>query len=74
LISTAKLVATLPALIAVIAECASSTESFDRDVDGFYVAFEAEVRNEARELGPDGRKQLLDVMPLAESRALRRMS
>lgn len=58
--------AILPAVVAVMAACASSTESFDRDVEALYVAFEAEVRNAARELGPDERKQLLDVMPLAE--------
>ena len=58
--------ATLPAMVAFLAACASSTESFDRDVEAFYVAFESEVRNAARELGPDERKQLLDIMPLAE--------
>lgn len=58
--------AALGAVLAVLTACASSGESFDRDVEAFYAAFEAAVRSAARELGPDEREQLLDIMPRAE--------
>ena len=58
--------ATLPAMFAVLTACASSNESFDRDVEAFYAAFETEVGSAVRELGPDEREQLRDIMPRAE--------
>lgn len=53
-------------MLAVLTACASSTESFDRDVEAFYAAFETEVRSAVRELDPDEREQLRDIMPSAE--------
>ncbi len=55
-------------LAIVIAGCAGSRSqaSVDQDADAFYAEFEAEVRESVRELGPDERQQLLDIMPVAE--------
>ena len=61
----------LPAgLIALaLAACAGarSQASIDEETAGFHEAFEAEVREAVRDLGPDGREQLLGIMPAAEA-------
>lgn len=57
------------ALIALaLAACAGarSQTSIDEETAGFYEAFEAEIREAVRDLGPDGRDQLLNIMPAAE--------
>ena len=45
---------------------APSRSSVEQDTEAFYAAFETEVHRAVRDLGPDERAQLLDVMPTAE--------
>jgi hypothetical protein len=58
--------ALLAALTACVSSAGNSGETFEEDVEAFYSAFEVEVENALRELEPDDREQLLDIMPQVE--------